>query len=506
MFELIESIVFLIWSILLNNVFKLYCLPLLISLGLCVGVGIWDFLTNAKDIFFACLIVVLTTIFLMLVKQYFQGLLKFLVTLFCLLIVFYIGTGTCFLQGHMSIGIIASVLQTDQNEALEYLSVLQYKYAFFALTLFALIIYFFYFSKLEYQLKLHKSLIIFVFIFNVFNLFIIQSVKAVVNYKKEEKALYVGNDLQPDWTIEHVEYPYDNQIFIVGESVQRNYLSLYGYRHSTTPFLDSMPLTVVDEYISTAANTATSLPRTLAYMDADKNIHISMNVISLAKQAHYNTVWISNQGFMGKNDTAVSKIAIHAEHQFFLKSGNYMSKNIDDDHLVEILKTQLETYKDKKNIIFIHMMGSHPNACERLFESPLRYKDQPDSINCYLSSINKLDSFIEQVYQVLNKTQRSFNITYFSDHGMSVTTDGVYVDNEFKENYQVPFFVLSSDAKKQNYMHKNVSGYDFMNIYAGMIGVKTRYLDAERSLNRLPSNSGIIVFDWENYIPYRDLK
>lgn len=485
---------------------SLYCLPFLISLGLCVGVGCWDFLLEPKGIPSFIGIVFFTTILIIYIKQTPHLLFrKFALVLF-LLITLYIATGTGFLQGHMSIGIIASIFQTNHNEALEFFSVIQYQFVLYALVLFVAICYFFFYKKEQYQVKFHKFFIAIFLLINVFNLFFIQTAKAVINYKKEEKLLYAGNKIVPDWNVATVNAPYDNQVFIVGESVQRNYLSLYGYPKKTTPFLDSIPLTVVDEYISTSANTAPSLPRTLAYIDQDNNIHISMNVMSLAKQANYNTIWISNQGFIGKNDTAVSKIAIHADQKRFLKSGNYMSKDIDDEKMIEILTEELDKYKGQKNIIFIHMMGSHPDACERLFDSPKLYSDQSNSMNCYLSSINKLDGFIQQVYQTLTKTKRSFNITYFSDHGMSVTNSGVYVDNEYKANYQVPFFVLSSDAKHKNYIQKNVSAFDFMDIYAGLIGVKTPYLSEQKHLDKIASNPNPIVFNWEANIPYNSLR
>jgi hypothetical protein len=48
-----------------------------------------------------------------------------------------------------------------------------------------------------------------------------------------------------------------------------------------------MPVQYVENYISTAPNTATSLSRTLAYMDKGRNIKSSMNVMTLAKQAGY---------------------------------------------------------------------------------------------------------------------------------------------------------------------------------------------------------------------------
>jgi len=485
---------------------NLYCLPLLISIALCFGVGLWDLLIDPAGILSVFLIVILTSILLIFIQQTTYKIFKICSFLICLLITLYIATGTGFLQGHMSIGIIASVFQTNHNEALEFFSVVQYKFVLYALILLLALSYFFFIKKQQPQIKFPKILIAVLLLLNVFNLFFIQTAKALINYKKEEKLLYAENQKVPDWKVTEVNYPYANQVIIIGESVQRNFLSLYGYPQKTTPFLDSMPVQVVDEYISASANTAPSLPRTLAYMDESRNIKISMNVVSLAKQAHYNTIWISNQGFMGKNDTAVSKIAIHADHQFFLKSGNYMSKDIDDEAMIDILKQQLQRYKKSNNIIFIHMMGSHPDACERLFNSPQLYTDQTRSMNCYLSSINKLDGFIQQVYQQLSDTQRSFQITYFSDHGMSVTPDGVYVANEYKANYQVPFFVLSSDAKHRKNIDKRISAFDFMGIYAGLIGVKTPYLSEQKNLDTIVSNPNTMVFNWENYVPYENLQ
>lgn len=483
-----------------------YGLALLISLALCIGLGLWDLLFAPKDILSFLAIVIFSTFWLIFIKQTSHKTYKKCAIAFCLLMTLYIATGTGFLQGHMSIGIIASIFQTNKNEAFEFFSVLQYKYILYALILFCALCYFFFYQKQQKMIKFNKYFVAVFLIINISNLFIIQTTKAVIKYKKEEKILYEGNKIVPDWKVETVNVPYDNQVFIVGESVQRDYLSLYGYPQQTTPFLDSMPVTVVDEYISASANTAASLPRTLAYIDKDNNIQISMNVMSLAKQANYNTIWISNQGFVGKNDTAVSKIAIHADHQVFLKSGNYMSKNIDDEQMVELLAAELNKYKNKKNIIFIHMMGSHPDVCERLFDSPLLYIDQPKSISCYLSSINKLDGFIQEVYQTLSKTQKSFNITYFSDHGMSVSEGGVYVDNEFKDNYEVPFFMLSSDAQHKSDMKKRISAFDFMDIYAGLIGVKTPYLSDQKHLDTIASNPNPIVFNWDANVPYNSLR
>ncbi|MDQ8954183.1 sulfatase-like hydrolase/transferase [Acinetobacter rudis] len=483
-----------------------YGLPLLVAVGLIIGLGFWEFLFKFSDFLIFLIIVLFSTCFLILIKcsewRWAKHIGFILSTLICL----YIATGTGFLQGRMSIGIIASIYQTNHNEALEFLSVVQYKYIVYALVVLGLSAYFFYKMPRLYNLRFPRYIAIILIVLNVFNLFFVQTARAIIKYKKEEAILYAGQEIKPDWKINKVNYPYDNQIIIIGESVQRNYLSLYGYPEKTTPFLDRMPVTVVDDYISTSANTATSLPRTLAYMDQDRHIQSAMNVVTLANQAGYNTIWISNQGFVGKNDTNISQIAIHAKHQFFLKSGNYMSEDIDDDHMLTILSNQLKKYKGQKNIIFIHMMGSHPDACERLFNSPRLYPKKTEAMNCYLSSINKLDHFIEKAYKQLEKTKRSFNITYFSDHGMTVSDSGIYVDNDHKANYQVPFFILSSDAHTKKHIDKRISAFQYLDIYAGLIGVETPLLKPESQLENLENNTDVTVFDWENYVPYLNLR
>ncbi|MGA8884120.1 MAG: sulfatase-like hydrolase/transferase [Acinetobacter sp.] len=484
---------------------ELYSFPIVLSMGYCVGLGFWDYLLEINDSWMFILPVTISVFFFIFVQQSENKLGKILALALCSVMLGYMATAAGFLQGHMSIGIIASIFQTNTNEALEFLSVIHYKFLLYVVILGILTFYYLCSYQTSYKLAVNKYLIAFLCIFNVFNVFLIQTANAALKYKKEEKILNEGNAEEVNWEISKSSPKYSTQVFILGESVQRDYLSLHGFKEKTTPFLDRMPVQYVENYISTAPNTATSLSRTLAYMDQGRNIKSSMNVMTLAKQAGYNTIWISNQGFVGKNDTAVSKIGIHAEHQLFLKSGNYQSKNKDDNELIALLDQQIKKYPKQNNVIFLHMMGSHPDACERLFDSPRLYPQYPEAINCYLSSINKMDAFLESVHGVLSKTGKSFSMAYFSDHGMTVNNDSYHVDNNSKANYEVPFIVLSSDQTVREKLDKSISAYDFMNIYAGMLGVETPYLDQARTLRKIENNPHITVFDWDDYLPYASL-
>lgn len=488
-----------------KRILHIYVIPFFLSVCYTIGLGFWDYLFRLKDIPVFFVILVFNTYFFIYLNQSRGNVIKDIALFLFLILSLYISTSTGFLQGHMSLGIVASAFQTNQNEAFEFFSIISAKYLVFGLILFLSTFYYLYKYDSEFKVSFNKKVVFFLLFLNIINTFFVQTLVALNKYKKEEKILTEDNTGFTDWKIKKITPKYDNQIIIIGESVPRAYLSLYGFKEKTTPFLDKAPVEFVDHYISTAPNTATSLVRTLAYMDESHNIDIQRNVVTLANQAKYNTIWISNQGFLGKNDTAVSRIAIHANHKFFLKSGNYRSKNTDDDVLLGILNSQLNKYKDQKNVIFIHMMGSHPDACERLFKQPKMYPQYGNSINCYLSSFNKLDNFIQSVYNQLGKTKRSFSITYFSDHGMTVHQAGYNVDNKTKKNYDIPFFILASDIKKRDKIEKTVSAYDFLNIYADQLGVQSLYLNDKRNLKEIPTNENVQVFNWENYIPYHSL-
>ncbi|EFN7286989.1 DUF1705 domain-containing protein, partial [Escherichia coli] len=63
---------------------------------------------------------------------------------------------------------------------------------------------------------------------------------------------------------------YDTIVIVTGESVRRDYMSVYGYPGPTTPWLNTAPGLFIDGYTSAAASTVPSLSRTLIY-DYEQN-------------------------------------------------------------------------------------------------------------------------------------------------------------------------------------------------------------------------------------------
>ena len=78
--------------------------------------------------------------------------------------------------------------------------------------------------------------------------------------------------------------------------------------------------------------------------------------------------------------------------------------------------------KSSPKVIFLHMIGSHPNPCDRLNSWPNYYLEQyPRKIACYLASISKLDNFLGQLDGILRRYSRHFAMLYFSGLGLSVS-------------------------------------------------------------------------------------
>lgn len=277
-------------------------------------------------------------------------------------------------------------------------------------------------------------------------------------------------------------------VLVIGESVRRDYLNLYGYPVDNMPFLkNAKGVTVVDGLTSAAHFTAGSLR--LMLTDAD---HVNWkprydrNLISLAKAAGYRTVWFSNQGFSGI-DTPVSAIAKNADRSFFVTGGDYTIANISDFVLLPLLRNELKKSSPTSRLIVLHTIGSHPLACKRIEDMAVAYRAEDNAysqIACYLTSIRKADIFLKGVVDALNenkaKTGRPYSVIWFSDHGQSqYKMDGVYTfrnEEQCVANYSIPLIKIESEIEGRKYIKSYKSGLRFTCGLAGWLGIQAKDL------------------------------
>ncbi len=337
--------------------------------------------------------------------------------------------------------------------------------------------------------------------------------QSITDYYSEKKELENLTNAVPPWQVSSVQAKYKNYVLIIGESARRDWVSTYGFNLPTTPFLDKTNGYINSGYISAAPATYHSLLYSLYFKDQKhKKVNYAYNIITLAKAAQFKTIWLSNQGSMGKFDTIASRIGASADVHLFTKKGAFNTSYIDDDKLLEMLTEQMsQTATDGNRLFVLHLMGSHAKFCDRVNDKiTLDFINK--SLSCYASSILKTDNLIEHIVDLLKQQQQSYSLLYFSDHGLSYTDKedknelSLAHGSEFKQNYEVPFFKLSSDDTQREVVNVQRSAMNFMYGFAQWLGIQTQELNTGYDFFSDKNDTDIKVFNFEKEVPFSELK
>lgn len=436
---------------------------------------------------------------------------------FILLCALYAPVGTIY--GSPSAAVVSALLQTNLTEASEFLHALPASCYLLPAAIFIMLIIL---KRFIWQRSLSKktilplltlfALIIIARIFSggLVNLklpdFFLSTYSAYHQYQQQIDELNAGTSASDTWSVTAGAPTDENYVIIVGESMRKDHMSLFGYPVPTTPFLDSANGRFYSNYISTAPNTFESLPRTLALSNGH-SIAIGDNIITLAKTAGLKTYWLSNQGMLGQFDTPVSKIAMFSDNHYFLKKGDFQSRSTDDDALLPIFE-QLLTRQGQGNLYVLHLMGSHADFCERLNGEPPSIESSNQELACYLSTYRKTDRFIEQVYQSLKQNGAPFKLFYFSDHGLSHKDIGggrsLRHSSDTRQNYQVPLLVLTDRDRQHQVIDAPLSAFDFIGLFAQEAGIRIAYPEVMPTLHMVDADKRW-VFDGQRMVDFDQL-
>lgn len=340
-------------------------------------------------------------------------------------------------------------------------------------------------------------------------------IESIIDYYQDKSDLENVQNISPPWHIISAQPQYKNYVLIIGESARRDYMSTYGFNLPTTPFLDKTTGYINAGYVSSAPATYHSLLNSLHFKSKRKGKKdYSYNIITLAKMAGIKTFWLSNQGSIGKYDTLTSRLGISADFHYFTKKGGFSTNNADDMKLLDELKIRFKekTYSNNVRLFVIHLMGSHRNFCQRLKEEEKKLEFINESLSCYVNTILKTDKFIEETVTLLKEQNEPYSLIYFSDHGLSHThkEDKKEVDLDFgdkyKQNFDVPFFKISSDDKVREVVNLKRSAFNFIYGFSQWIGVETKELNPHYNFFSNKDDKDIKVFNFEENIPYDTLK
>ena len=240
----------------------------------------------------------------------------------------------------------------------------------------------------------------------------------------------------------------DRIYLIIGESSFRGHYSLYGYDVKTTPFLDSLK-TNTDQLhyynaISPAPITRDAIRFSLSFgSPVNKDAFFTKkNIIDLAKDQGYETVWISNQERVGSFDNYTGMLASTAEEIFFQTKHELYRKDLD-------LIAELDVYSkpQKKQFIILHLQGSH---------MPYEYRSDSidekaiplhttENITKYDRTIHYTDRVLKDIYEYSVRNDEQSLIYYFSDHGECIGKGHGFM-NEGVEQFEIPLIVLDNNS------------------------------------------------------------
>ncbi|WP_110954078.1 phosphoethanolamine transferase [Anaerosinus massiliensis] len=424
-------------------------------------------------------------------SNYVKNLLKFLLISILSILFLVESFIVYYYKTSIGAGIINVILETNQREAIEFLntyinlSMVLLVVAFIGI--FLSFIYFLgrYIKKIGI-VKLQKGLLVMlivgaictirgVYIYNDYDEeFLLPrvyaSTKVAMKNINEYENLYSKLNDQPVITENKAQIK--NIVFIVGESTNRNHMSIYDYYNNTTPNLKRMQeqqkLFIFKDIISPHSHTSPVISKlfTFCNFESEEPWYTNNNIVSIFKQAGYKTYWLSNQESSGIWGNVAQIFSNLSNRKVFTR---YRDSNEDDEVydelLLPILDKELEN-KVEKNFFVIHLMGTHgayhkryPKEYNVFHEQDIKSdfdSDKKQTIAKYDNAVLYNDYIIQQIINRFKNEEAI--VIYLSDHGEEVYDyrdfAGHTEDNGSKYMVEIPMIIWTSDLFSEKYSGK----------------------------------------------------
>jgi len=310
--------------------------------------------------------------------------------------------------------------------------------------------------------------------------------------------MFLSKQRETESTWKNVTYDKDGPellILGIGESLRADNLSLYGYERETTPFLDSLAkqLTVVEDTYSAGTNTWSSLPATLTMNTIGPDF--SKSIINLAKDAGYQTYWISNHARTSNWDFSVSAIAEQADYKYFFSEDK--AGSVYDIELVRKVEPLLQVGMNKK-LIILHFYGSHMAFSDR-YPPEFSFFNKKSDIDNYDNSVRYMDSVQKQLITIVKKYRGKY--LFFADHGLGNPQGPIPLKHDVRENpnidsLRVPLFIFpkeqTSPVSKKT---KHTSLFYFECIFSRWAGISSSQLEKNDYCKTSMENENIKFVD-----------
>jgi glucan phosphoethanolaminetransferase (alkaline phosphatase superfamily) len=253
-------------------------------------------------------------------------------------------------------------------------------------------------------------------------------------------------------------------VVVVGESLARHHMHLYGYPRDTTPELDRLAATgdlLVFRHVVTSHALTVPALMSIFRFPTDRG-HDGQTAFDIFNGGGFTTYWISNQYQAGTFESAVSLLTASASKHAWLHSpmqGRYEERRNFDTVVLKPLENIIQSEAGDK-VIFIHLLGNHFYYRARFPDSATYFGGRQGSscrtsqenqyFNDYDDSVRFNDSLMGQIIATMKKFDGESLVLYFSDHGEEVYDWREFFDHgdSMLSPYlaEIPFVLWLSDA------------------------------------------------------------
>jgi heptose-I-phosphate ethanolaminephosphotransferase len=314
---------------------------------------------------------------------------------------------------------------------------------------------------------------------------------------------------QAEWQVKYRGQSQRTVVWVIGESINRTNMSLYGYSRPTTPTLDAMrpELLVFNDVVSPDASTEPAMMKMLtpANVGNPDEWRRKPDVLALAEAAGYKTFWLSNQQI---NDGWIGLVAARADERRFINQGSGRNENNFDANLLPHFDAALAD-KAPKKLIVVHLLGAHPTYNMRYPAEFSRFDRAADEVsrsldqkgrqfwikrqrneydNAILYNDHVVGGLIRKIAQHTDGKQAA--LIYASDHGQEVGHHRNHSGHSPIDNsgYEIPMIVwdrtlVQPDALAKSGLENRSYQTDHLeHTVLGLLKVDTVYYDSTRDI------------------------
>ena len=313
-----------------------------------------------------------------------------------------------------------------------------------------------------------------------------------------------------------------NIILIIGESTGRKHMSLYGYPVETNPLLKKLEkdgnIYKFTDTISPHAHTIPSIKKLLTFynFESTKKWYEYNNIIDIMKKAGYETYWFSNQESSGIYGNLSAALGSRSEVIKFtnLKSSDSETENLYDEEVVKLSEKYIENNLNKKFVIY-HLLGTHSKYRNRYPKKYSIFKNKNRNISEYDNAVLYNDFVVNEIISRFKKEETV--LFYVSDHGEEVyefrNFRGHSEENGSRYMVEIPFIIYVSDKFKEKYpevikdveksLNKPYMTDDLIHTILDIVQIKTEEFDETRSIiNEKYNSSRKRIFSGKDYDTY----